>query len=59
MTTAGKRKVPDTLSESVYNFLAKQGYDSAAKAFLKEASLDEKKIKAATVPDLVDIFDRK
>ena len=59
MTSIGKRKVPTEMSESVYTFLSKNGFDSAAKAFLKEASIDAKKITAASVVDLVEVFESR
>ena len=46
----------DGLYETVYSFLTAQGHSGAAKALLKEAKLDEKKISAAKPADLKEVF---
>ena len=42
--------------ESVYSFLVSSGHAEAAKAFAKEAKLNEKKAKATTAPALLEVF---
>ena len=44
------------LLESVYTFLMKNGHESTAKSLLKEAKLDEKKMKKTAPTDLMTIY---
>jgi hypothetical protein len=49
-------KAAPELVESVYSFLLENGHEATAKAFCKEAKLDEKKLKKNTSLDLMDIY---
>lgn len=44
------------LIESIYSFLVKNGQTATAKSLVKEAKLDEKKMKKSTAKDLLEIY---
>ena len=49
-------KAEPELVESVYSFLVKNGHNDTAKAFVKEAKLDAKKLQSKACKDLVEIY---
>lgn len=49
-------KAAPELLESVYSFLVKNGHKETASSLVKEAKLDEKKIKKSSPKDLTEIF---
>lgn len=44
------------LIESIYSFLVKNGQTATAKSLVKEAKLDEKKMKKSSPKDLLEIY---
>jgi hypothetical protein len=46
----------DELIASVYTFLVAQGHKDTAKAFAKESKKDEKVLKSASAPQLLEVF---
>ena len=56
MPTSAAAPVDAALYETVYDFLVSTGHKATAQALVKEASLDEKKLKSAKVEKLATVF---